>query len=149
MPNWCQNELSVRADESALIEKIKSFLSGKDEDGEDIAIDFNKVLPMPAELDGTHAPSFNETDEQKAENQRLIEAYGFDNWYDWRCENWGTKWNAFHARLDYEDEGELKYSFGTPWVPPEGIIKALRNKFPDADFTLFYREDAMQISGYI
>jgi len=48
-----------------------------------------------------------------------ILTYGCDTWYDWCCENWGTKWNACEV---YVDEDSI--SFQTAWSVPDPILEA-------------------------
>ena len=81
MPNWSYNILN------ASDEVLKQIVNKQGE------IDFNTVVPMPKELQGTVSPSKDDTQEEKDASKNLIEKYGSDNWYDWSCENWGTKWN--------------------------------------------------------
>jgi len=69
------------------------------------------------------------------ENIRL---YGFPTWYEWCCENWGTKWNACEVELDRENK---TLSFDTAWAAPEGIITALANKYPDLEWEWTYADE--------
>ena len=54
---------------------------------------------------------------------------GCVDWYDWDCENWGTKWNATEATVD----GNM-VTFWTAWSAPEPIFKALANRFKTVTF---------------
>lgn len=53
-----------------------------------------------------------------------INTYGYIDWYDWCCNNWGTKWNAFDIDVEEMDEeyDECLVRFTTAWVPPEKWI---------------------------
>jgi len=78
----------------------------------------------------------------------LKNMYGADNWYDWANEQWGTKWNPSDSYC--EDGGWLlKYDFDTAWCPPENICYTLRDMFPDLQFTWFFREEGMEMAGYL
>ena len=64
----------------------------------------------------------------------IIEAYnyakyGATGWYDWRRNNWGTKWNACEPQ---------NREFQTAWVAPTGWLRALAKK---CDFTLLYADE--------
>lgn len=48
-----------------------------------------------------------------------ILTYGCDTWYDWCCENWGTKWNACEVCM-----GRDSISFQTAWSVPDPIFEA-------------------------
>lgn len=64
------------------------------------------------------------------ENQRK---YGAETWYEWRNENWGTKWNAANASITEraEDGTKISYSFETAWAPPIPVFFELSKQFPD------------------
>lgn len=62
------------------------------------------------------------------------EKYGFDNWYDWRVANWGTKWNASDTNYD----GETIH-FDTAWSVPHPIIAKIAEEFPETK--LYGRSD--------
>jgi hypothetical protein len=117
MPNWSFNILN------ASDEVLKQIVN---EEGE---IDFNTVVPMPKELEGTISPNGDSTKEGKNTSEKLIEKYGSDNWYDWSCVNWGTKWNGVTDNPYSEGEGIIH--FRTAWSYPEGFIEALSKKFPN------------------
>lgn len=51
--------------------------------------DFRKLRPIPKDLIETEHEELSE--EKKNE---FIKKYGFYNSFDWRCENWDTKWNS-------------------------------------------------------
>lgn len=153
MPNWTENCLKIEGDDAAIalcINKIKN---------EEAVIDFNQIVPMPEILRNTGKGSttingrkvdnwfvdntapLNQrkerlfTPEESAELRRI----GFNNWYDWSCEHWGVKWNASESEILEQDTGYIEIKFQTPWDAPAPILKALREQFPDLEFSLRYR----------
>jgi hypothetical protein len=155
MPNWCQNEVSIFGDKK----EIKKFIKYIKSDESDF--DFNKIYPMPKELEETTSGSEDmKSDEQKANSKKWNIEFGADNWYDWKILHWGTKWELdpkyveVHELID--DEGcYVEYRFDTAWSPPEGILSRLNevfkfNKGEDAlSIQWFYREDGIGYAGYL
>jgi len=130
MPNHITNKVSLKGDTQKINEVIQ-FVGDK--------MDFNKIIPMPEELEGTQSPS-------SKPNRELIKKYGYDNWYDWRCANWGTKWNAYN--FDTEDcpiphLNGTTYEFFTAWSAPEPILFRLSEMFPDVEFELSFADEDM------
>ena len=136
MPNWCENKVEVYGEIHDIIE-WKAFVKS-----DTCEFDFNKIIPMPKELEETvkgseHVPS-----------KELIEKYGADNWYDWRIFNWGTKWDVNDVQIE-EETDYMQYSFDTAWSPPDGIHSKLKEKFPDLSITWFWNEPGVQEAGYL
>ena len=67
-----------------------------------------------------------------------------ENWYDWHCENWGTKWDIAEGFIGMESAKELELGFDTAWSPPVAFYK----KMEELGFKVVadYREDGI---GYI
>ncbi len=126
MPNWSYNTLT------ASDEVLKQIV---DEAGE---IDFNTVIAMPKELQGTVSPTTDDTQEKRDASKNLIEKYGSNNWYDWSCRYWGTKWNGVTDE-PYSGEGIIR--FRTAWSYPEGFIEALSKKFPNELIEFVWEEE--------
>ena len=64
------------------------------------------------------------------EERKMCEAKGIPNWYDWRNENWNTKWDICEAEICDEPtvEGDMKhFSFRcwTAWSPPTSVWDVL------------------------
>lgn len=57
--------------------------------------------------------------------------YGIDNWYDFRREAWGCKWNASDSVADGT-------SFQTPWSAPRPWFEALAKKL---NFIVLYADE--------
>ena len=72
-----------------------------------------------------------------------------DRWYDWRLQNWDTKWDAYEVSIDDDDPDQLEVSFETAWSPPEAICHAIRDKYPDLAVSWFYDEPGCEIAGYL
>ena len=81
-----------------------------------------------------------------------------ENWYDWNCENWGTKWDACNVGVnhDYEqgwvrDEEDIaiSYSFETAWSPPAEWFGRMSAQWPDLKFILNYVELGCDFSGQL
>ena len=145
MPNYCNNTVKITADK-ATIKKIEQSLKTSDNDGF-----LNCIHPMPTELKDTVAGSEDAKPEfQKKQSEQLIEKYGFDNWYDWRVENWGTKWEVNECYGDpvISDNGEtIEFGFDTAWSPPTGAYHNFLSKNPKASLFATYYEGGCDFMG--
>jgi hypothetical protein len=137
MPNWCSNSLQV--DPNGDKQAISEFREWLGSDG----FTLNKIKPMPSELEGTTSP----TPKGEEENANLLaEKYGASNWYDWRLNNWGTKWDV-EADVD-DDDSLIRISFDSAWSPPQLAVAELAAKFPNLQFRLSYEEPGMGFAGF-
>ena len=141
MPNWCQNEVTILGEEGGAKEEIKHFLETCFEEGE---INFEKIIPYPES-----APSREDQPEDFMERLKHPFAKWYNDFgYDWCVEIWGTKWGASAQQNDLGDE-ELYLNFNTAWSPPQGIHDKIKEMLPSCSITWFYREDGMQVSGWL
>lgn len=131
MPNWCHNRVEIYGEGAEEIaKKIAS---------EETPFDFAKIIPEP-DYDKTDVePTF------KRENSD----HRMPKWWDWRVQNWGTKWNSSECEVTIMDDEQVEYTFDTAWSPPEEVILKLRELYPDVAITAFYDEPGMEIAGYI
>ena len=134
MPNWTSNEVRFksRINSKKQLSKLKKRLRGveylvelasgeKTKEWNDF--DFNKIHKMPKALKGTISPT-QKGDEKKA--KRRLKKYGAENWYDWACNNWGTKWNSVETEIIEDERDGLTYSFNTAWDCPREVVDKLQ-----------------------
>ena len=113
-------------------------LSAKDAEGM-----FNKRGEI-GELPVADEQNFGRTHTFKSTNR------GDDRWYDWRVQNWDTKWDAYDVEVVDPDPENLEIEFNTAWAPPEAICNALREKYEDTvAISWFYDEPGCEIAGYL
>ena len=139
MPNWCSNTLEISGNKEQLeIFKQKSIIkSGMDVD----IFVMDGLITMPEEL----AKVEDITPEKKAER---IAKYGYDNWYDWRFENWGSKWDAQEPYITEEENG-LTINFDTAWSPAIPYVKQVAKMLPDLIFDLYFMETGEWFAGRV
>ena len=101
MPNHTDNRVILSHDDSQMIDDIYNVMNTEDTDL------LQHIIPMPKELEDTTSPS------------------DMPNWYDWRIENWGTKWDIYNAQCDRMDAHTLVMSFYTAWSPPIPVYEKL------------------------
>lgn len=65
--------------------------------------------------------------------------YQADSWYDWSCENWGTKWNATNTCI--VDDTEIE--FETAWSCPINIFKELSKQFKNVEIEVSFADEAI------
>ncbi len=70
-------------------------------------------------------------------------------WYDWRVQNWDTKWDCYDVEVTDDDPECTEIEFNTAWSPPEAICHALREQYPDVSISWFYDEPGCEIAGYL
>jgi len=139
MPNWCSNTLQISGDKEQL-EMFKQKSISKSAMDVDIFL-MDGCIPMPEEL----AICEDITPEENAER---IAKYGYDNWYFWRLENWGSKWDAQEPYIE-EDENGLTINFDTAWSPAIPYIKQVAKMFPDLIFDLYFMETGEWFAGRV
>lgn len=148
MPNWCTNDLHVSGDK----EQLRDFVS-KSIVNDDFTL--SGTYPTPAELENETAPSYyrgNEHDHEsriafEKREKELKDRYGHTNWYDWRIQNWGTKWDTSYASVYMNDDDEFGVSFESAWAPPCRWMRTVAKMYPLLTFKLSYMEEGMCFCG--
>lgn len=167
MPNWCTNEVDIYGPKEDLIKFLTDIGFY---DGEEFSL--NRIIPMPEELQGIHT-GYSDKDGQESNHWRelpdgtcqnisieelntLFDTCGATNWYDWALKYWGIKWDVSVVEYYSDDpatvaheEAEMCLSLETAWGPPEEFYKVIVHKYPTLSFTWFYKEEGMQIAGWL
>jgi len=95
-------------------------------------------------LEKTETPRHEPDAKDLAKAQHSIMAFeqtGACNWYDWKCKNWGTKWNSCRFSEGEDEEGRYAISFDTAWSPPIPIWEKLGEMFPSLDIAISVGEE--------
>lgn len=209
MPNWVCNHLTIHGENA--VEVMRSYLTENKENDFGYDFDFNKLIPMPEELniisgsvtkdcaqlyvnamlDGSDAyvkyaklyskafdRSFILTESEQKQlmeyalrytdfpDKKLLfsnkaevyaygkraldnyEKYGAKDWYDWCCDNWGSKWNACNTQIN--DINKADIYFDTAWSAVPYIIAKLAEQHPECRIEYEYaEEDIGANAGYI
>ena len=69
-----------------------------------------------------------------------IKKYGYPTWYDWCCDNWGTKWNASDVDVE-KDVDWIEYQFTTAWGAPTGIMDYLAETLVDLEISWNFADE--------
>ena len=135
MPNWCNNSITI----SGSTDTLKPIWEEAQKTGL-----LNAMVPMPKELDGTTSPTPKE-----GVPQPLVD--GHDNWYSWRVDNWGTKWDVDLEGLEFTDNGDgtsnIMGWFDSAWAPPIEAYNTFLDDNDGCDITASYEEQGMDFAG--
>lgn len=142
MPNWCENDLTVRGDEKEL-QRFLEFVKTHTSD-----FDFNTILPYPESFSNMDTASSEWRKNNPPEKWFEGPRDGFNSGgYEWCVAQWGTKWNACDVKVEFQCKDEVLISFSTAWSPPLPVIKALSSTFKELQFELKYYEHGMGYQG--
>lgn len=156
MPNWCENKLAVVGP----TEEVSAF-------GNKFGV--NNLSPgqwvnnlTPGQSRGLDSLPFLEVfiptpiveDESSEDEPKIL-----PDWYEWRIENWGTKWDcsglslerrffASNVPVNNDVTQVLELSFDTAWAPPEAGIAKISEMYPNLQFFLYFIEFGMGFEGY-
>ena len=156
MPNWCHNRVDVYSENKTDLQKVLDIFNNKNVFAQIIPepdwskIPYNGELPQKKQLKNPNGEVFTTVTEFSDGTQDT-------RWYDWRLQNWDTKWDAGDVDIEEErwgadgnDELEsFQATFDTAWSPPEGICVRLREMFPNVSISWFYDEPGCQEAGYL
>ena len=93
-------------------------------------------------LERTHSASDSKKDELYKKGETYvsnIRQYGHATWYEWRYENWGTKWNA--GSNEQKDDDTI--IFETAWSNPEPVMLKLSEMYPEAAIEHWWADEDM------
>jgi len=120
MPNYCENQIRFSVNKPEHIQILKDLEQEMKTKKEIL----NVLRPMP---------------EGYPENGK---------WYDWCCENWGTKWDM----MDTYDIGwwrnQLTICGDTAWSPPEAALLYYHLRHPEVTIDILYFEPGMCFAGH-
>ena len=134
MPNWCDNQVTITGSKS-VIDKIEKIAN--EEKGAGGLLNF--FQPMPKELRDTTADG--------SEDEKLLEKYGYSDWYGWACDNWGTKWDISEF-YGVDREGDtITFAFSSAWSPPTGAYEYFLAKNEDCSLKAYYYEGGCDFMG--
>lgn len=123
MPNWCENTICVTGNTES-VKKFIETVSSIDEEGNDMPLSFAKIIAEPFSPDN---PDYD--------------------WYFWRIENWGTKWDLDSStNIDFGEDW-VTYDFLSAWSPPIEFLNQAAKNFPDLTFEIVFGEAGMWFSG--
>lgn len=131
MPNWCDNILILECNDAVQIQRaIKAYNENRL---------LSEFLPEP---DYKTTPVFPTFPENTEDGEAAVDPS--QAWWDWRIQNWGTKWDVGSAGepvddIQVDETGtKVQLEFQSAWSPP---LKAMR-AFEEAGFSveLFYCE---------
>ena len=137
MPNWCNNSITIQGS----TETLKPLWEEASREGSGL---LNAIKPMPDALEGTTSPSPKE-----GTPQPLVD--GHDNWYAWRLQNWGTKWDVDVDNLEFTDNGDGTASitgwFDSAWAPPIEAYNTFLEDMDGCTLSADYHEPGMDFAG--
>ena len=140
MPNWCNNSLTLKHTDPAMIKRAFDAL----EKGAFL----NEFVPIPESLHIVAGRVGDGIEQEALEAQeKLNEAqHGYKNWYDFCTNEWGTKWDVGdEGSQTLVNENELTTYFDSAWSPPTGAYAKLQ----DLGFEVeaYYYESGMCFAG--
>ena len=165
MPNWTTNEVTFSSAKTTNIKKIKNIFekgcpfgqlikepnwSNVPLKGDEVYSRWqpNRVLGMKGEL-----PFIEEI---KLSDGEIMKSLKFKStneqdlrWYDWRLQNWDTKWDVPKDNIEIVEinNGSIVIGFDTAWSPPIAIYKKLRDTFKDVKIEWWARDEDDQTNG--
>jgi hypothetical protein len=173
MTKWCYNYLSVTGPQ-VKIDKLKKQLNAPFEQTHESwnattnSMEFNTVKysePLIAfhniynhiqdgiSFEAYHSSS-NTYDSTMSVDQVIAqmanEMESGQNWHDWNCRNWGTKWDIAIADDEVNSDTEIYdeqsksvgYKFSTADSPPFPAMQKLSKQYPELEFSLTYVQEA-------
>lgn len=112
MPNWCSNTMEISHKDPAMLQKAcDAWNEGKF---------LSTMVPEP---------DYTTTEVKKTFGEGV--ANPESAWWDWRVQNWGTKWDiGYHSDYDNKaviENGSFLVFFDSAWSPPVEAYRYLED----------------------
>lgn len=144
MPNWCENKMTLRHTDPAMLKRARdAWMSGNF---------LNEFIPIPEDLKIVAGRVGGDTDpeqvllvSQQATNKAK---HGYQDWYSFCVNEWGTKWDiGCRDGNEPYDETDISFTvnYESAWSPPEAAcFKLVKMGF---EVTNYYYEPGMGFCG--
>jgi hypothetical protein len=103
--------------------RFREAVRGRDENGEEITIDFNRVIPIPREVTDPYASQLIQIDDDE-----------FNYSLSWCERNWGASSNARFTEILEDSDRVFCVQFDTAWDFPDFIFEKMVASFPELVF---------------
>jgi hypothetical protein len=146
MPNWVYNTISV----SGTKEDIEAFVAKA------TAVHPETFDEATGKVVYTTEPAFSfwnfvAPPDEAVETGVYFGIHGYadgkavgdtpDNWYNFQCDQWGTKWDACDVDLSFTDENSVHISYNTAWSIPTPVMGAMVEQHPELTFEFWCEEE--------
>ena len=121
MPNWISNTVHLEGNKK----DIKTFFKKHFKRGN---FDYDTIIPQPRLKKDCPAEYICNPEEKHIEADKKRPWF---NWFNWNCDNWGTKWNAYDTFIDDRD---TYFWFESPWDCPIPVFEKLSRLYPNISF---------------
>ena len=130
MPNWVFNRMVVKSNnKKELDDFIKEHF--KNDEYNNLEFDFNTLIAEPSTKEECEEAYICDCEK---ENLQDTKGGNWFNWYKWRCDKWGCKWNACDTQYNRDSNTSIEVWFDTPWAKPRHIFEALRKRYKTLRF---------------
>lgn len=173
MPNHTSNLITVKGNKKDVSYFLKSVLSkAADPSEEDNPFDLEAMIPVPQPLyDVGGVPDLRLDDTVEKLQERLktetdpleiktiekkllmidnLSNYGYESWYQFCIDKWGTKWNTYDHGEWNKSGSDTDYTaflyYQTAWSPPSEAIQKGSEQFPGL---LFINAAADEGGGFL
>ena len=145
MPNWCENRLTISHSDPSMIKRARDAWMDRRF--------LKEFIPIPQELTIVSGRvGADDNPEQMllvAQQEANLKKYGYQDWYTYCVNEWGTKWDIGYQEDWNEpyDESETTFTvnYNSAWSPPEAAcFKLVAMGF---DVTNYYYEPGMGFCG--
>ena len=138
MPNWCNNSITI----SGPTETIKQLWDDAQTAGSYVDEDGNTVEQFGLLNAMVPQPDFDSVTDLKE---------GMPNWWTWRVNTWGTKWDISDEGLEYVDNKDgtshITGWFDSAWAPPIEAYNTFLGDMDNCSIEATYEEGGMDFAG--
>jgi hypothetical protein len=154
MPNWCDNVVTIAGDKVKIAEILKTISDREASRKFDVPGFLGYCVPEPdysttpvarafPEIAARHANSEEEM-ETALKNEPTIRK---DSWYNWRLQNWGTKWEVDDISISQASDTCISLSFMSAWSPPIDALDKLLEQDGIDSIVAHYYEPGNNFTG--
>jgi len=141
MPNYCENQATFTHTDPKQIQRIiEAYNNNKL---------FDEFVPCHPDL----LRESENKQQEKSIKKENINKYGYGDWYEWRINNWGTKWDVGcqddnDITYDPSNPNEVILYFNSAWSPPISFYNKLTEDFGFEVKAYFLEEGAAFVGKY-
>lgn len=183
MPNYAYSLIKLTANNDAAKQQLHEFIKkhlvfskARSFMGSNIEVDSKSIIPLPdgiaklekmGELlfhdDGSFEKNPNyDKNAFDAQRKANIEQYGYEDWYGFCIDKWGSKWglcnttfyNDFGEEINsieeitetLDENGYIKFKAATAWSPALGLLQKICELYPDIELRCEWGEE--QVTEY-